>query len=168
MMVFVVPMPSAAAMVERQDDRREAQDEIGEPHDQLLDPAARIGGDAAQERADRRRDEHDDDAGRERDAGAVKEAGQHVAAECVGAEPMRDGGRLQAHRHVDGVGVIGREQRRQDRDQDPHQDDAAAGGGEAVAPAPALAAAAHRRDRERGRMAVDERRHRTTRGSSRA
>ena len=51
-----------------------------------VDPAAVIAGDAADDDAEREADRDADQADRQRDARAVDDARQHVAAEPVGAE----------------------------------------------------------------------------------
>ena len=64
------------------------------------------------------RDRHrgDRDADEQRDARAIDGAGEHVAAEMVGAEPVRLGRRAQPLRRLHRDGVAG-EQRRGDREQ---------------------------------------------------
>ncbi len=94
---------------ERQDDRREAQDEVGEAHDQLFAAPAHEGGGAAEERAEGRADDHHHEAGDERDAAAVEQARQHVASELVRAEPMGWRRRAQPKGHIDRVRRVGGE-----------------------------------------------------------
>ena len=61
---------------QRQDDRRKAQHQIGDAHDQLFDLPARIGRNAADQRAEGGGDHDHDDAGEERDARTVEKAGR--------------------------------------------------------------------------------------------
>ena len=51
-------------------------------------PPAGIGRDCADQDAEQRAEQHDGDARKQRDAGAVKQAREHIAPERVGAEPV--------------------------------------------------------------------------------
>ena len=102
----------------------EGEEHVHDAHDDAVEPAAVIGGDETERSAGEKRDPDREQAGDERGAIAVEDAGQHVAAELIGAEPVqrrtaRAG--ASALRH----GIVGREQRRPDGedDLDRHQDD---------------------------------------------
>ena len=84
---------------QRDQDRRERQLDVDDAHDQRLDPAADIGRDQARPRCRwRARSPCSIDADAERDAQAVEDRRQHVAALVVGAEPERAAGRAPASR----------------------------------------------------------------------
>ena len=146
----------------------EAQDEVGQAHDQLFAAPTHEGRGAADERAERRAEGHHHDAGDEGNAAAVEEARQHVSSELVGAEPMHVRGRLQAKAHVDRVRQIAGEERAGERDEDPEKDDRGPERRDAVAAAPPLPLRAHRRHGGKCRGCLIEGGHRATRGSRRA
>ena len=98
----------------------EAEQDIDDARDHAVDPAAEIAGGKPGEDADRRRDADHGGADEDRDARAVDDARQDVAAERVAAEqvapfaaldPCR---RLQAPEQVGLVGIVRRDQRRED------------------------------------------------------
>ena len=61
---------------------------VDEPHDRAIEQAAEETGDGAEQGSRARRpDDHHDHRDRQRVAGAVERARQHVAPERVGAEP---------------------------------------------------------------------------------
>ena len=63
MMAFSMPGPSAATKASARIEAREGEEDVGDPHQHRVDPAAEIAGDRPDEEADRRRDdrdEHDD------------------------------------------------------------------------------------------------------------
>ncbi len=121
---------------ERHQDGREAELDVDDAHDQPVDAAAEIG----RRQADRGADQHGDHgahhADAERDAQAVEDAREHVAALVVGAEPERVARhRLAARRHaavhdvelVKVVGVLRRDQRRRQRGDDDQDEQRQAG-----------------------------------------
>ena len=61
----------------------EAQEDVDDAHDRSVDQAAEVTGDAAQRDPDRGGDGDHRHAHGQRYAGAVKQAGQHVAAQPV-------------------------------------------------------------------------------------
>jgi hypothetical protein len=157
---------------ERQQQRGERQEDVGDPHDHVVQPAAGGAGQDAERHADEgaeREHAEDDEQRRPR---AVEHAREDVAAELVGAERMAAPGRGQrVHRvrHGPGVGGMWRDERREDRQQEQHDDDAEADGHERLAaqqPAQVAQsrAAGHRRHLE-GRGLDDQS---CTRGSSHA
>ena len=81
---------------QRQHDDRKGQQDVHEALDPVVDPAAEIGRRDAEDRAERRADERRGEADHQRGARAVDDARADVAAEGVGAAPMRHGRRLQA------------------------------------------------------------------------
>ena len=99
--------------------------------DDHVDAAAEIAGEHAHGGADHARDQHGREADQQRDLRAVEQAREVVAARVVGAQRMRPGGlgagvpdrRDQLARQLLVVGIVGRDQRRQQR----HQHDDAPG-----------------------------------------
>ena len=80
---------------DRQDgDRGHDQEQVGDPHDHLVDPAAEVAGHRAQ-RPSRRAvaSSGDAEADRQRDLPGVEHLAEVVAAEVVGAQPVRAGRR---------------------------------------------------------------------------
>ena len=53
MMAFSMPGPERRHEGERQDEAREGEEDVGDPHQHRVDPAAEIAGDGADEEADR-------------------------------------------------------------------------------------------------------------------
>ena len=80
----------------RHDDGREHEHDVGEAHEQVVDNSAEIAGDAADGYADDQRNDHGQHAYGERHPSAEHGTRQLVAAEIIGTEGMRQGGRLQA------------------------------------------------------------------------
>ncbi len=74
---------------QRDQDRREGELDIGDTHDQAVDAAAEIARDQAEQNAERAGEHHAEHADRDRDAQAVENGRQHVAALLVGAEQVR-------------------------------------------------------------------------------
>jgi hypothetical protein len=109
--------------------------EVGQAHHDLLDPAALDGGEQAEGDAEDHADADRDQADRDRDAAADDQQRDDVAAEAVGAEPVRRARPLQLVRDVELGGRVRRpdvrEQRQADDDRHQHGADAQAG----VAPA---------------------------------
>jgi hypothetical protein len=58
-----------------------------------------------------------DENGEQSRARAVEYAAEHVASVFVGPEPMVGGGRRQSARQILVVGIVGRDERRQDREE---------------------------------------------------
>ena len=83
-------------------------------HQDGVEPAAEVAGDRADEQPDRRQDAPTSTTIRERDARAVDDARQDVAAELVGAEPVRGATAAAAGRvRILGVGRPARRARRE-------------------------------------------------------
>ncbi len=125
----------------RQDDEEEEGakrvDGVDHPHQQIVDPAACPAGGQANQSAD-----HGDDCGRHQsnrqaDPRAVDEPTQHIARQHVSAEqvarvvPRRPEGRREGQsRRGRGVRVVGRQERREQRDQPQcHDEDDTGNGG---------------------------------------
>ena len=88
MMALVMPGPERGREAQCQHQPGERQEDVGDPHQHLIDPAAEIaraGADQEADAGDDHGDQHDDV---ERRARAVDDAREDVAAEIVGAEPM--------------------------------------------------------------------------------
>jgi hypothetical protein len=112
----------------RQHQLREGQEDIGDAHQDRVGPAAGITGDRADQEADGRGDDGDQDHHVKRPARAIDDARIDVAAEVVGAEPVRGARRQQAGvlQIADG-GRIGRQHvgkggDHKQRDDDQHAD----------------------------------------------
>ena len=69
-----------------------AVENIHDTHDQVIHPAAEIAGHAAQDHAQRGGDEHDDKADAQGHAATVHQAGQHIHAVLIRAQPVLTGG----------------------------------------------------------------------------
>ena len=74
---------------QRQQQRREGQDHVHDPHDDCVQPARREARDQPDQDAAGRSDGHDDDADEEGIARALDQTGQHIATQGVG--PQREG-----------------------------------------------------------------------------
>ena len=72
---------------QRQDQLREGEEDVGDAHQDRIDPASGVAGDRADDQADRGRDDGDQDDDVERQPRAVDDAGEDVAPQVVGAEP---------------------------------------------------------------------------------
>ncbi len=114
---------------DRQQDEGEGELNVAKAHDDIVDPAAEVARDKARRDADGAADRDGSDADEERDARAVKEAGEDVAAERVGAHEegravraIGQGGR-KAHDDVLPVGVHRREPRAEGGDDHGGQQD---------------------------------------------
>ena len=73
---------------ERQQQRREGQEDVGDPHDHVVHPAAGGAGDDPQRHADQRGQHEHAEHDQQRRARAVDHPREHVAAELVGAEDV--------------------------------------------------------------------------------
>ena len=71
-----------------QDDQRKGQEDVHEALQVEVEPAAEVGAADAEDGAEGRPHERGPETHEERGAGAVDQAGHHVAAERVGAEPV--------------------------------------------------------------------------------
>ena len=79
----------------RQHEQREGHDGVDDPADDPVGPAAEIAGRDAAQRADGEGQGHRGEGDAEVEPGGHDDAAEDVAAELVGAEPMRRGGALQ-------------------------------------------------------------------------
>ena len=116
------PGPQRRHEGERQDQRRERQEDVGDPHQHRVEPAAEVAGERPDREPDRPDDDRDQRDDRQRDPRAVDDAAEHVAPDLVGAEEVRAARRLQHRRQVLQVGVLRRDQRREHRHHDQHRD----------------------------------------------
>ena len=82
---------------DRQDEEedREAHEDLDNPGDHDVGPAAVEAGGGAETEADQGSDAHRDEADPHRDLGAVDQARHHIAAKIVGSEPVFPGGGLE-------------------------------------------------------------------------
>ena len=71
---------------QQDDEDRQRQDEIGDAHDRVVDPAAVVAGDRADEQPEERRHHCHDEADLLRRANAVDDAAEVIAADLVGPE----------------------------------------------------------------------------------
>ena len=74
---------------DRDEDGRQRQPDVGQPHEHGVGEAAAIAGDQAQQRAQRPRHPDGDERDDQRDLAAVDDPAQHVAAEAIGPQWMR-------------------------------------------------------------------------------
>ncbi len=100
---------------EREDQPRERHEDVGDAHQHEIDDPAGIARDRADQEPDRPDDDGDEADDQQRHARAGDDAGEDVAAEIVGAEPMRGAGRHQALVQILIVHRPRPEQRRQHR-----------------------------------------------------
>ena len=128
----------------REDDRREREHEVGAAHAEPVERAAEVAGDRADDRADRRGADDDEERERQRHPGAVEHAAEDVAAELVGSEQVRPG-RPHRRREVLRERIGGRDQRREDRDDHPQRHDHETDDGKRLAEARMDPAGAHHR-----------------------
>ena len=92
---------------------RKGQEDVGGPHEQAVEFPPVEAGHGSDDEPDRRGDEYGQHADPQRDAGAVHDAGEEVATQHVGAEPVVEAGLLPAGR-AQGLGVVGRDKRGED------------------------------------------------------
>ena len=107
------------------------QDEIGKgdgdvenAHQHRIGAAAEISGQKADGRADDEGSRHPEERHLEIDPGGIDEAGEEIAPEAVGAEPMRLTRRLQRMDEIQGDGVVVRQDGADEGDHQPEQHDA--------------------------------------------
>ena len=100
---------------DRREQRRKGKDEIVEAHQRLVDKAAARRGPAAERNAEPHADPDRDQRHGDRIARADHDHRQHVAAEMVGAEPVRGRRRLHAVGDDQLGHVVGRPEERQQR-----------------------------------------------------
>ena len=79
-------LPEQRRRGEQDREHRQRQDEVGDAHQQVVEPAAVVAGDRADDEPDDRRDDGDEDADLHRGADPVDDAAELVAADLVGAE----------------------------------------------------------------------------------
>ena len=91
------PGPSIGDDPDREQQARDREHDVHQPHDHAVDDAAEVAGDRAEEQPDRQADGDRDDADQQRVARAVDDARELVAAELVEAEPVL---RRRAGQHV--------------------------------------------------------------------
>ena len=96
---------------DREDQERAGEERVGHARDQHVDLAAGIAGQQSHRHADRKRDKHRQHACLERRAGAEDDAGQHVAADLVGAEPVRRTRCLAHRREIGRDRIVRRDER---------------------------------------------------------
>ena len=122
---------------DREQQRREAHDHVGDAHRHGLAPAAVVAGPHADGRADDRGDHHGGDRDGQRRLARDDQPGQHAAAERVGAEEVgpavREGERrLVGVVEVDLGGEVADEHRAEDRGEEDEAEDDGGDGGDAV------------------------------------
>jgi hypothetical protein len=104
----------------RQDDQERQHGQrdhaVSDAHQHGIEPAAEIARHDADQRADDRREQRTRDADQQRHAAAVEQALEEIAAEIVGAQPVRPA-RRQQHVEGHGIGVVGRDERPDHRQQ---------------------------------------------------
>ena len=115
MMIERCPGPEHEHERDHEHEEREGDDDVDEAHHDGVDEAPVVAGQAAERRADAERAEHGEERDEQIDAAGVDEAREHVAAELVGAEPVRAAGVRVGVQQVLRVGVVARDQRRCER-----------------------------------------------------
>ena len=122
MMMFCTVLPSAATMPIASTNSGNAMMVSAMRDDDAVGPAAEEAGRDAGKPAhqeDERHREHRDD---EIEPCRRDHAAEHVAAELIGAEPVRARGRLERHRGVAGERIVGNDVRpEQSREHDQHE-----------------------------------------------
>ena len=108
---------------DREDQERAGEQRVGHPRDQHVRHAARVAGEQSDRHADRQRDQHRHDAGEQRRARAEDDARQHVAADLVGAEPVRGARRLADRVAARRERIVRRDDARRERHDDEAGDD---------------------------------------------
>ena len=104
----------AGAEQDQHQQRGHAQRRIGDAHQDIIDPAAKVPASRPDRDADGQGDRYHQQAHREGDAPAVQDARQQVTAQPIRAHRMLPGGRLKAFGHGGSIWIIGRERRQQD------------------------------------------------------
>ncbi|MPL91104.1 hypothetical protein SDC9_37167 [bioreactor metagenome] len=94
---------------------RKGPDDIGQPHQRGIDPAAEEARDKADHGARKHRHEDADDRDAQVEHRPGKDPGEDVTAEIVGAEPVACGRRLHRRAEIERIGIPGREPGRQGR-----------------------------------------------------
>lgn len=109
---------------EREHDLRERERDVGDPHERAVDEAAAVAGRRADREPDRHDDRDDEDRDAEREPRARDQTREDVAAELVGAEPVRRGaGRQQPVGEHLAQRVVRHDERRDERDRDERGED---------------------------------------------
>ena len=113
-------------------DAREGEHDVHRPHDEVVDPAAQIPADEAEQHAPERGDEHGEHPDEQRGARAVDDAAEHVAPEMVRPEGMGERRVFERRLEIRFYGVVGRDEGRQERDRDEREDEDAPDHGDPV------------------------------------
>ena len=92
-----------------QDEQRESHQHVDETADGSVEPSANVAAEAADQRSDDKRNADRRGGDGKIEAGGIDDPGEHVAAELIGAGPMRGAGWLQRASHVRGDGIVGNE-----------------------------------------------------------
>ena len=103
-------------------EKRARQNGIGDAAEQRIDEAAHIAADYAYRHADQKRDRDRDDTRQQRGARTIDDAREHVPSDIVGAEPMQRRRRLAHGSPSLQVRIVGRDQRRNQRQRDKKRD----------------------------------------------
>ncbi len=108
-----------------QQNSRERQERIHEDDiDEAVDASSVITGNGADDEAEDKRSEYDAAPDEHGNASTEDDAGENVAAEFVGAEPVRAGWRVESCGEIDGGGILrrdpGSEEREDYKDDDEH------------------------------------------------
>jgi len=117
---------------QRDQDRRKGQLDISHPHDEGVQPSARVTREQPQTHAEHHRQHHRGHAHQQRDARAVEDRRQHISALIVGAEqvrqpavgePGRGQQRIVQRQRGQIEGTVRRDPRRENRAEDHHHRD---------------------------------------------
>jgi hypothetical protein len=134
------PQPQHGDDGDGEKDPREGQQNVHEPHDEVVRHAAVVAAEHPEQGAEHQGDQHGHHLDLERHLGAVDDPAQDVAAQGIRAQPVPHAGGLEPLVEIAFVGGVGRDDRCQDRHGHEKQNDHAAADGRLVAfqPAPDL------------------------------
>ena len=147
---------------DREQHHREREQDVHRAHDDALRPAAEVRRDEAERPAREERGGHRGRRDRQRGPQAVDDPRQDVPPELIGPERVGGRGSLQPRQHVDRDRAVGRDERREDRDD--HEDEEHAAGDAEERRAQSWRRTTARGGRIRRKDRVDGR-HRAMRGS---
>ncbi len=131
-----------------EDDRREGEDEVRAAHEHPVRDAAEVARGRADDASDRHGEEDEDERDRDGHARAVDHAAEDVAAELVRPEVVVERRRQRRRKRL-GQRIVGRDQRREDGDDEPADGDDRADDRQRLPPRRRQERPVPRRDRQR-------------------
>ena len=130
----------------RQHEQREGHDGVGDAADDAIGPAAEIAGGDAGEPAHQKHQHDRGDRDEEIELGGDDHPAEHVATYLIGSEPVGRRRRLERHRRVAGVGIVGNDERAERRGDHDQQEQPGREGGDRVFAEHVAGVAPQRRD----------------------